>query len=183
MFVAGLAFALMGVVVKVASAHFGTAELVFWRAVAQVAVAYAMLAHAGSGVRTRHLRTHAWRSVTGFVAMLMFFYSLRDLPVATAMTLNYTSPLFQVLLMAALAGQRLGAKLVGAVLLGFLGVVMVLRPTVGAESFTPALLGLASGALGAVAYWNIRALARAGEPEARIVFYFGAVSLAGSLAW
>ncbi|MEO8485120.1 MAG: hypothetical protein ABI585_02170 [Betaproteobacteria bacterium] len=53
MLVAGLAFALMGVFVKIASAHFATAELVMWRGLVQTAVAWAMLAHAGLPVPRR----------------------------------------------------------------------------------------------------------------------------------
>ena len=113
MLVAGLAFALMGVFVKVASAHFATAELVFWRALVQTLVAWALLAHAGLPVRTQRLGMHVHRGVAGFVSLFMFFYSLTALPVATAMTLNYSSPLFLAILIAVLLRERLDAKQIG----------------------------------------------------------------------
>ncbi len=183
MLAAGLAFALMGVFVKLASAHYATAELVFWRALAQMAVAYAMLRHAGVAVRTRRLGMHVHRGVAGFVSLFMFFYSLTELPVATAMTLNYSSPLFLAMLLAVLARERPGAKLVGAVLVGFVGVVLLLQPTVAADQWWPGVIGLASGAISAIAYWNVRELVRAEEPEARVVFYFGLFALLGALVW
>ncbi len=183
MLVAGLAFALMGVFVKIASPHFTTAELVFWRSVVQIAVAWSMLRHAGVPVRTPRLGMHVHRGVAGFVSLFMFFYALATLPVATAMTLNYSSPLFLAILLAALARERPDAKLVGTVLLGFAGVVLLLQPTFAADQWWPGLIGLASGAISAVAYWNVRELVRAKEPEARVVYYFGVFAFAGSLVW
>ena len=183
MIVAGLAFALMGVFVKVASPHFATAELVFWRALVQALVALAMLRYAGQSVRTARLGMHVHRGVAGFVSLFMFFYALTALPVATAMTLNYSSPLFLAILLAALARERPGAKLVGTVVLGFAGVVLLLQPTFAADQWWPGFVGLASGAISAVAYWNVRELVKADEPEARVVFYFGAFALLGALVW
>lgn len=183
MLAAGLAFALMGVFVKVASAHFATAELVLWRALVQMAVAWALLRHARLPVRTPRLGMHVHRGVAGFVSLFMFFHALTELPVATAMTLNYSSPLFLAILLAALARERPGWKLVGTVLLGFVGVVLLLRPTFAADLWWPGLIGLASGAISAVAYWNVRQLVRANEPESRVVFYFGLFALAGALVW
>jgi drug/metabolite transporter (DMT)-like permease len=183
MLVAGLAFALMGVFVKIASAHFATAELVFWRAIVQIAVAYAMLRHAGHAVRTRRLGMHVHRGVAGFVSLFMFFFALTELPVATAMTLNYSSPLFLVILVAALAREKPGAKLIATVFLGFCGVVLLLRPTFAADHWWPGLVGLASGAVSAIAYWNVRELVHAQEPEERVVFYFGVFAFLGSFVW
>jgi drug/metabolite transporter (DMT)-like permease len=183
MLAAGLAFALMGVFVKLASAHFATAELVLWRALVQMAVAWALLRHARLPVRTRRLGMHVHRGVAGFVSLFMFFHALTELPVATAMTLNYSSPLFLAVLLTALARERPGWKLVGTVLLGFVGVVLLLRPTFAADLWWPGLIGLASGAISAVAYWNVRQLVRANEPESRVVFYFGLFALAGALVW
>ena len=183
MLVAGLAFALMGVVVKVASAHFPTAELVFWRAAAQTLVAWVILAQAGVPVRTTRLGMHVHRGVAGFVSLFMFFYALTALPVATAMTLNYSSPLFLAILLAILARERPDAKLVGTVLVGFAGIVLLLQPTFAADLWWPGVVGLASGAISAVAYWNVRQLVQAEEPEARVVFYFGVIALAGALVW
>jgi S-adenosylmethionine uptake transporter len=116
---------------------------------------------------------HVHRGVAGFASLFMFFYALTALPVATAMTLNYSSPLFLAILLAVLARERPDAKLVGTVLLGFVGVVLLLQPTFEADQWWPGLIGLVSGAISAVAYWNVRELVRNDEPEARVVFYFG----------
>ena len=69
------------------------------------------------------------------------------------------------------------------VVLGFIGAVMLLRPTITPSQLWPALVGLGSGAVSAVAYWNVRQLVQADEPEERVVFYFALFSTAGALVW
>jgi len=183
MLAAGLCFALMGACVKLGAPHFDTAEMVFWRSVFSMAVTAVLLARAGLTVRTMRLGMHVHRGVAGFVSLFMFFYSLTQLPVATAMTLNYTSPLFVALLFTWLARERPRRGLAVAVAVGFVGAVLLLRPTITAEQVFPAAVGLASGALSAVAYWNVRQLVRAQEPEQRVVFYFATFCGAGALVW
>jgi len=183
MLVAGLSFATMGVFVKYAAAEFTAAELVFYRALVQLGVAWAVLARAGVPVRTTRLGMHVHRGVAGFVSLFTFFYALTKLPVATAMTLNYSSPLFLALLLAVLARERPGTALIGTILLGFGGVVLLLRPALHADQLWPGIMGLVSGIVSAVAYWNVRQLVQAEEPVARVVFYFALFSCLGSLVW
>lgn len=183
MVAAGLCFALMGVCVKYASAHFATAELIFWRSIMSMGATWLLLAYTGLGVRTRRFGMHAHRGVAGFVSLFMYFYSLVELPVATATALNYTSPLFVAILFTLLMHERIRASLTFTVALGFAGAVLLLRPTLAPEQVWPALVGLASGALSAVAYWNVRQLVQAEEPEERVVFYFALFSAAGALVW
>jgi len=183
MLAAGLCFALMGVCVKLGAPHFDTAEMVFWRSILSMSVTALLLTRAGLSVRTSRLGMHVHRGVAGFVSLFMFFYSLTLLPVATAMTLNYTSPLFVALLFTWLARERLRRGLWLAVALGFVGAVLLLRPTITPEQVFPAAVGLGSGALSAIAYWNVRQLVRAQEPEERVVFYFATICAAGSLVW
>lgn len=183
MLAAGLSFALMGVFVKVGAARFGVAELVFYRSAVSVAVSWAVLAHGGNSIRTRRFGMHVHRGVAGFVSLFMFFYALGVLPVATAMTLNYTSPVFLAGLLAWLARERPGARLAGTVLLGFAGVLLLLQPSLRADQVYAGVIGLASGAISAVAYWNVRELVQADEPEGRVVFYFALFSCLGALVW
>ena len=183
MVAAGLSFALMGVIVNLAASQFSAAELVFYRAIMQMAVAWGVLASAGVSVRTTKLGMHVHRGVAGFVSLFMFFYALTTLPVATAMTLNYMSPLWLALLLTGIARERPGTRLVVTVLLGFAGCVMLLRPTLSAGQIWPATIGMVSGVISAVAYWNVRELVRAREPVARVVFYFALFAVLGSLVW
>jgi len=183
MLVASLGFALMGVFVKLGAPHFSAAEMMFWRSLLSVLATAVLLWRSGTSLRTQRLGTHAHRGVAGFVSLFMFFYSLMLLPVATAMTLNYTSPLFVALLFGFLARERVRPLLWFSVVLGFVGAIVLLRPTITPAQIWPALVGLGSGAVSAVAYWNVRQLVQADEPEERVVFYFALFSMAGAFVW
>jgi S-adenosylmethionine uptake transporter len=99
------------------------------------------------------------------------------------MTLNYTSPVFLALLMAVLTREPPGLKLVASVTVGFVGAVLLLRPVFAGSQLLPGLVGLGSGAIAAVAYWNVRALMQADEPASRVVFYFALFSAGCAWLW
>lgn len=187
MLVAAALFALMGVLVKHLSAQFSSAELVFYRSVFGLAAIWITIAVAQrrlfSPLATPHARAHVWRGLSGFTALVLFFYAIARLPLATAVTLNYTAPLFLAGLSAWWLKERHGRGLVGAVLLGFVGIVLLLRPQVEGQAWMPALAGLVSGMLAAVAYVNVKSLGRLGEPEWRVVFYFTLLSTLGGAVW
>jgi S-adenosylmethionine uptake transporter len=133
---------------------------------------------------------HAWRSVIGVFSLASWFYAIAHLPLATAMTLNYMSGVWVAAFVvggALLYGQsaRQG-PLMATVLAGFAGVVMMLRPTLDQEQLFAGLVGLLSGMGAALAYLQVTALGKAGEPESRTVFYFSIGTLLAGLlgvAW
>lgn len=187
MLVAAALFALMSVLVKHASAVFSPAELVFYRSAFGLLAIWTAIAvnrrHVLAPLATPHLRAHFWRGLAGFAALVLFFFALGRLPLATAVTLNYTAPLFLAALSAWWLRERHGRGLNGAVLLGFVGIVLLLRPQLQDQAWLPAAAGLASGMLAAVAYVNVKRLGRLGEPEWRVVFYFTLLSTVGGAAW
>ena len=187
MLVAAALFALMSVLVKHASATFSPAELVFYRSAFGLVAIWAVIAirhrRLLAPLATPHFKAHVWRGLSGFAALVLFFYALSRLPLATAVTLNYTAPLFLAALSAWWLREHHGRGLNGAVLLGFVGIVLLLRPQVEGQAWLPALAGLASGMLAAVAYVNVKNLGRLGESEWRVVFYFTLLSTAGGAAW
>ena len=187
MLVAAALFALMSVLVKHASATFSPAELVFYRSAFGLVAIWAVIGISHRRVlaplATPHFQAHFWRGLAGFAALVLFFFALARLPLATAVTLNYTAPLFLAALSAWWLHERAGRGLTGAVLLGFVGIVLLLRPQVQGQAWLPALAGLVSGMLAAVAYVNVKQLGRLGEPEWRVVFYFTLLSTVGGAAW
>lgn len=176
MLIAGLLFACMGVFVKLGAAYFSNIELVFYRSFIGLFVVYALIRQQRGSLRTPHWRSHAWRGVSGSIALLLFFYCITVLPLATAVTLNYTSPLFLTLLTVWLFREHFHLPLVAAILLGFIGTILLLHPTLQQDQIIPGLLGLASGFLAGVAMFNVRQLGRWGEPEWRVVFYFSLIA-------
>lgn len=187
MLVAAALFALMGVLVKHLSVQFSSAELVFYRSVFGLVAIWIVIAASHrrllAPLATPHARAHVWRGLSGFSALVLFFYAIARLPLATAVTLNYTAPLFLAGLSAWWLKERHGRGLVAAVLLGFVGIVLLLQPQVDGRAWVPALAGLVSGMLAAVAYVNVKSLGRLGEPEWRVVFYFTLLSTLGGAAW
>jgi len=188
MLFAAFAFSLMGVGVKLASEFYTTGEIVFYRSLIGVLIMWALLSAQGIPIRTPQMTMHIKRSVFGVTALLLWFTSITYLPLATAMTLNYMSPVWIALILgagAALAGTGGSAdrKLIGAILLSFAGVLCLLQPSVGKDQLTGGLIGLISGVFTALAYVEVRQLGQLGEPEGRIVFYFSAVGLVVGLVW
>jgi drug/metabolite transporter (DMT)-like permease len=184
--VASLLFATMGVCVKLASHHYGSGEIVMYRGLVGAVMIGAMSRWRGESLRTGVPGQHFLRSATGVIALCLWFYAIGQLPLATAMTLNYTSSLWMALFLiggAAVFGSgRVDGRLVFAAVLGFIGVVLVLRPTLEQEQLWYGLVGLLSGMVSAAGYLQVTSLGRAGEPESRIVFYFSIGSALGGAA-
>ncbi len=187
-------FATMGVCIKFASAHFNSFEIVGYRGLIGMLFLVGVTRARGVSLATHVPMMHVWRSIVGVTALLTWFYSIAHLPLATSMTLNYMSSIWiaafllggSLLLQRSQTPLRQQGPLFLTVLAGFGGVAMVLRPTFDDQQVLGGLSGLMSGLFSAFAYLQVAALARAGEPESRTVFYFsiGAffVGLVGMLA-
>lgn len=176
MVAATLLFATMGMCVKLASEFYAASEIVMYRGLVGTAM-MALLSHRqGISLKTRLPGMHLWRSISGVTSLCLWFYAISKLPLATAMTLNYMSSVWMALFLlggAVLMGaQRLDWRLMAAVLLGFVGVALILRPTLDQQQLWHGLAGLVSGMIAAMAYLQVTALGRVGEPELRVVFYF-----------
>ncbi len=183
-------FASMAVCVKIASAWFNSAELVFYRGAVSIVFMAVLVRRQGVSLRTRYPLSHAWRGIVGVTSLGAWFYAIAGLPVATAITLNYMS---SVWVAAFVVGGSLVAwdprhgagpllrqgPLTLTVLAGFAGVVLVLRPSMAQDQVLAGVVGLMSGIVAAFAYLQVMALAKLGEPDTRTVFYFS-VSTAGA---
>lgn len=180
MVLASLAFCAMAVFVKLASASHHAVEIMFWRGLlGALAIAAWALPRGGAFVGER-FPAHLTRSAVGTASLLCWYWSLGFLPLATAMTLNYTSPLFIAAILvggAAMGRGRVEAPLAAALLVGFGGIVLLLRPSFAADDVLPATVGLIGGAVSALAYLQVRKLGQAGEPGWRIVFWFCAMQV------
>ena len=182
MIAASFLFACMGVCVKLAAATHSVAEITFWRSFVALLLLFVLVRVRGVTLATPHWRWHLTRGVVGYTALFGYFYAIALLPLATAVTLNYTSAIFLALYLA-LTGLRLRPGMLLALALGLLGVALLLRPSLHPEQLWGGVIGLASGAVAAMAYFSVRELGRRGESEVRTVFYFSLVATLCSLLW
>ena len=183
MIVAGFLFAAMGVLVKLGAEHFGAAELAFYRSLVTLLAAFTVIQVTRGTVRSAYLGTHLIRGIVGSVSLVGYFYAITRLPLATAQTLNYTSPLFLAIATTVVLGERFSPWLIVAIVTGFVGVAMLLQPSFAGGSEGAALVGLFSGVLASWAYLSVRTLGRLGEPDWRVIFWFGTVATAVCAGW
>jgi drug/metabolite transporter (DMT)-like permease len=183
MLVAAFFFAIMSVLVKTGAQNFTTPELVFYRSFFGLIFIFALTRIRYLPLATPLLGKQISRAVIGFISLLLFFYAISELPLATAVTLNYTSPLFLAMFTPFLLHERPRKLLIAAIILGFIGVALLLKPSLHAGELIAGGLGLLSGILAGVVYINVTQLARAGEPDWRTVFYFTLVSTIGGSLW
>ena len=130
-----------------------------------------ILARRGPAVlRTSRLPLHALRSVLGLVSMLLFFSALQrtGLPKVTAM--SFTAPLFATAGAVLFLRERIHARRMAALLIGFAGTVVVMRPETGIDAGV--VMVLVSSALWAVALLTIKALSHT-ESSFQVTFYTG----------
>lgn len=166
-------FAIMGACVKVA-AELGASlpEIVLFRGIPSVLLLCGWALAMRRTLRPKTWRLHVWRNLSGITSMWLGFFALSRLPLPTAISLNYTAPLFIAGWMLVWGGSQRDPVRIVAVLAGFLGVLGVLRPSIERDQWLAALMGLGAGGLAAVAMMQIRQLGRLGEPEWRTVLLF-----------
>ena len=180
MLVAGFLFGCMGVFVKLGAEYFSHIELVFYRSFLGLLMIYAVIRQRGLSLSTHHLKQHLWRGISGTIALMLYFYCITVLPLATAVTLNYTAPLYLSILTMLAFKEHFRPAISGAILLGFCGVILLLHPTLAQDQLIPGLIGLISGLLAGIAYLNVKQLGLRGEPGWRVVFYFSLIATIGS---
>ncbi|MYM65969.1 EamA family transporter [Pseudoduganella sp. FT55W] len=185
MLFASFMFAVMGVCVKLASVEFSTSELVLYRGVVGVITLGTIIKLSGETFRTAMPGAHLWRGIIGVISLWLWYYSIGQLPLATAMTLNYMSPIWIAVWLFAMgwwhAKNDIKWPLLLAVGLSFVGVTLLLRPAFHANQLTPALIALGSSVITATAYMQVRKMGLAGEPENRVVFYFTVMNLVAGI--
>ena len=175
MVASALLFACMSAAVKAAAFELPNAVVVFFRnAVGLLALLPWLLGSEAPRLRTRHYPEHLVRGLAGLASMYCFFYAIGRMRLADAVLLNYSLPLFLPVIERAWLGEPLPRGLGRPLAVGFLGVLLILRPGFGL--FRPvALVGLLAALFGALAQVGVRRLTLT-EPVTRIVFYFGLIA-------
>ena len=183
---ASLTFAMLGAVVKVVSLSLTTEMVVFFRNFCSLFFILPWIWYSSppGGVRTSHFALHLLRSVAGLGGMYCFFYVIARLQLSESFLLMSTAPLFIPIIAYVWIHEPVERKVRGAIIIGFLGIILILKPGMGV--FRPiAFVGLGAGLMGALAMVSIRRMSSS-EPTIRIVFYFtvfGTLISAMPLAW
>jgi drug/metabolite transporter (DMT)-like permease len=178
-------FASMGVAIRQVADAASNEQVVFFRNLFGILIFIPwLLRHRRVGIRTKVPHLHLLRALAGLGAMYCFFYAIANLPLAEAMLLKLSAPLFIPIIALIWLGEPVTRYIALALLIGFAGVLMVLQPS--ADGLNPvALVALAGGALAALAKTTVRRLGRS-EPPGRTVFYFalvGTLVSAMPLSW
>ena len=176
MLIATFFFALMGTFVKLGGESFTPTELVFYRSSISLFFIMAIMRWNDVSYSSNYMKLHLTRSSIGFISLLLFFYAINHLPLSTAISLNYTSPIFLGLLMPLILKRRVKKWLFLAVAIGFVGVFFILKPTFGNQNYFAGLIGLISGLGAAMAYLFVTQLGQLKEPVLRTIFYFTLIS-------
>ncbi len=183
MLAAALCFAVMGALVKYCGDYYSSAELVFYRSLFGLILISLYALWRNLSIRTPMIKKHITRSTYGFISMVMFFYALSHLPLASAITLNYTSPLAMATILTISHHEKPRPMLIAALIMGFAGVVLLLRPSLHMDELLAGGLGLLSGILAGLVYVHVMQLGRAHEPDWRTVFYFSLTCSLGGGLW
>ena len=170
------AFAMVSACVKLVGSDLPNPVVVLFRNLFALAVLLPWLAKRGPAavsMRTARPGMHLLRAATGLGAMYCFFYAISQMQLASAVLLNYSQPLFLPFIAWIWLGERPAARIFPAVIIGFLGVLLILKPGLGwqGQAGWAGLAGLAAGILAATSMAAIRRMSDT-EPTVRIVMYF-----------
>jgi drug/metabolite transporter (DMT)-like permease len=173
--IGSVAVATMFMLVKLAaSSGVALPEIMFWRQAVTVPMLVGYLLATGGidRLRTRRLGSHAGRAAMGTTGMVANFGGVILLPLAVATTLNFTAPLFAVIVTALALRQRVGKWRWLAVMFGFAGVLVIAQPGHHAIPLLGGAAALTAALLNVLISFQIRNLGRTEEPIT-VVFYFG----------
>lgn len=176
MVVSTMLFSVLWALVKILSERYPVIEVTFFRsALALIPVAVMMATGGGLPLlRTKRLKGHVWRSVLGLSSMTLGFLSYHLMPLADAVALSFTSPLLVTALSVPFLGERVGIHRWSAVAVGFLGVLLIVKPD-GDMLNLGAVTALGAAVTTAFVMVTIRQLNKTEKPLT-IVFYFTLIS-------
>lgn len=170
MLASAVLFGAMAVVIRLASRQLHPFQIAFFRNLFGFAFALPLLLRHGPGLlRTAKLPLYLLRCAIGIVSMLGGFWAIVNLPLALAISLSYSTPLFVTVGAVLFLGEVVRARRWTAVIAGFLGVLVIVRP--GAESFSAGtLIALLAAAMSAVVAISIKFLSRTEHPDAIVIY-------------
>lgn len=144
-----LSFSAMAIAIRALADALSVFEILLFRSLSGVIVLGALALvrpELRKGLATRHMRLHLLRNTVHFGAQIAWALSVTLLPLATVFSIEFTAPVWVALIAIILLGERATLSRIGAIVLGLIGVLVILRP--GLENFRPATLLVLGAALG-----------------------------------
>ena len=170
MLASALCFSVINVLIRELSASFDPLHIGFFRTFFALLFMLPWLARAKKdGLRTKRLPLHVWRACFGLLAMVCWFHAIAYLPLAQAVALNFTVPLFVTAGAALILGEVVRARPWSATIVGFLGVLVIVRP--GVLELSPAMaLPVMAAAFMAISTLMVKTLSRSDRPGTIVLY-------------
>ena len=159
------------VIVKGLSFNFPVWEIVFFRGLSGVIISIFLVFLFGfSSIKTSKPLGHIVRSFSAVLCVVLFFFGIKFLLLAENQAIFHSAPIIASVLAVPILGERIGFHRIFAILIGFLGVLVILKP--GTDLFNIySLIPLASGFFAAITYLSTRYLMST-ETSISIIFYY-----------
>ncbi len=169
MLVAAACYTAMVVQIRWLSADYSSVQILFVRTVVAVLILAPWMVRRGAGMfRSRQWKLHGLRSVLSYFGNLTLFFGIAVVPLADLVALQFTMPLFIIVMAALILGERVGRQRWLATALGFAGVLIIVRPGF-ADIGIGVVAVLASAAIYGSSNIAIKVLVRAEQPEATVI--------------
>ncbi len=165
------AFPIMNGIVQVLSRSYPSEQIIWARTAGHLAVVLLLVIpkYGFEVLGTRRPAAQISRSLLLLASTTLFFFAVKDVPLAKAASISFTAPFFVTLLAVPMLGERIDAKRLAAVLVGFCGVLVVIRP--GSEVFQPAALLIVGSAFCYAVYQVFtRKVAGIDRPETSVMY-------------
>ena len=163
-------FSIMNYLVRLAGQELNPIEVAFFRNFFALLFMLPWLLRVGrSGLATKRLGGHVWRALFGLGAMFCWFYSVTLMPLAQAVSLNFTVPLFATAGAALLLGEVVRARRWTATVVGFLGVLVILRPGFTEVTWVTALPVLAAAFMAGATLF-VKSLSETESPNTIVLY-------------
>jgi drug/metabolite transporter (DMT)-like permease len=170
MVLSAVLFGFMAIVIRLASKQLHAFEIAFFRNFFGFAFTLPLFFKHGSTIlKTDKLHMYIGRCLIGIISMMCGFWAIVHLPLAEAVTISYSTPLFVTILAVLFLGEVVKLRRWSAVLAGFIGVLIIMQP--GSHSFSAdMMIALVAAVMSAVVAISIKILSRTEKADAIVIY-------------
>jgi drug/metabolite transporter (DMT)-like permease len=170
MVLSAILFGFMAIVIRLASKQLHAFEIAFFRNFFGFAFTLPLFfKHGISILKTDKLHMYIGRCLIGIISMMCGFWAIVHLPLAEAVTISYSTPLFVTILAVLFLGEVVKMRRWTAVLAGFIGVLIIMQP--GSQSFSAdMMIALVAAVMSAIVAISIKILSRTEKADAIVIY-------------